>query len=264
MGADAGSLGARLVDVRRRPGGRRGRCRRRRSRGAGRGRARSARRSRRPASTPIEEIQPSRHRVSLPLGPGADETAVFDAIAKSTRQRIRGAEKAGVVVVRHDARDRRPTGQGRASPPRPRPPTPLSTASTTCCSRRASGGTSRSVRAPGSSPGGGRRSTPATSSTSRRAPTPPPASRWRASSCIATADASRPSTRATMRPAGATTRARSTCCAGGRSSWRCGRTARRWTSEAWTWRARAVNRSTATRCTGSTSTRSRSAVAGSS
>jgi lipid II:glycine glycyltransferase (peptidoglycan interpeptide bridge formation enzyme) len=52
----------------------------------------------------IEEIQPSRHRISLPLGPGADETAVFEAIAKSTRQRIRGAERAGVVVVRHDAR----------------------------------------------------------------------------------------------------------------------------------------------------------------
>jgi lipid II:glycine glycyltransferase (peptidoglycan interpeptide bridge formation enzyme) len=52
----------------------------------------------------IEEIQPSRHRVSLPLGPDADETAVFEAISKSTRQRIRGAEKAGVAVVRHDAR----------------------------------------------------------------------------------------------------------------------------------------------------------------
>ena len=52
----------------------------------------------------IEEIQPSRHRVSLPLGPEADETGVFEAIAKSTRQRIRGAERANVVVVRHDAR----------------------------------------------------------------------------------------------------------------------------------------------------------------
>jgi lipid II:glycine glycyltransferase (peptidoglycan interpeptide bridge formation enzyme) len=51
----------------------------------------------------IEEIQPSRHRVSLPLD-GADEEAAFAAIAKSTRQRIRKAEKDGVVVVRHDAR----------------------------------------------------------------------------------------------------------------------------------------------------------------
>jgi lipid II:glycine glycyltransferase (peptidoglycan interpeptide bridge formation enzyme) len=53
---------------------------------------------------PIEEIQPSRHRVSLPLGPGVDEVAVFDGIAKSTRQRIHGAEGSDVAVVRHDAR----------------------------------------------------------------------------------------------------------------------------------------------------------------
>jgi lipid II:glycine glycyltransferase (peptidoglycan interpeptide bridge formation enzyme) len=53
---------------------------------------------------PIEEIQPSRHRVSLPLGPGADEAAVFAAIAKSTRQRIRTAERDGLVVRRHDVR----------------------------------------------------------------------------------------------------------------------------------------------------------------
>ena len=52
----------------------------------------------------IEELQPSRHRVTLPLGAGADEAAVLEAISKSTRQRIRGAERAGVVVVRHDAR----------------------------------------------------------------------------------------------------------------------------------------------------------------
>ncbi len=50
----------------------------------------------------IEEIQPSRHRVSLPLGPSADASAVFDGISKSTRQRIRGAERASVAIVRHD------------------------------------------------------------------------------------------------------------------------------------------------------------------
>ena len=60
----------------------------------------------------IEEIQPSRHRVSLPLGPDTDETAAFEAISKSTRQRIRGAEKAGVVAVRHDARLDRSAGGG--------------------------------------------------------------------------------------------------------------------------------------------------------
>lgn len=52
---------------------------------------------------PIEEIQPSRHRVSLPLR-DADETSVFEAIAKSTRQRIRGAERDGVAIVRFDTR----------------------------------------------------------------------------------------------------------------------------------------------------------------
>jgi len=63
---------------------------------------------------PIEEIQPSRHRISLPLGPTADETGVFEGVSKSTRQRIRGAEKAGVVVVRHDSRTegRGPDGAG--------------------------------------------------------------------------------------------------------------------------------------------------------
>ncbi|HEY8800229.1 MAG TPA: GNAT family N-acetyltransferase, partial [Candidatus Limnocylindrales bacterium] len=51
---------------------------------------------------PIEEIQPSRHRIALPLG--GDEEAVFGGIAKSTRQRIRKAETDGIVVVRHDGR----------------------------------------------------------------------------------------------------------------------------------------------------------------
>ena len=50
----------------------------------------------------IEEIQPSRHRYSLPLGHGADEDTVFGGIAKSTRQRIRSAEKDGTRVIRHD------------------------------------------------------------------------------------------------------------------------------------------------------------------
>jgi lipid II:glycine glycyltransferase (peptidoglycan interpeptide bridge formation enzyme) len=54
---------------------------------------------------PIEEIQPSRHRIGLKLEAGADEEGVFSGIAKSTRQRIRKAEGAErVIVVRHDAR----------------------------------------------------------------------------------------------------------------------------------------------------------------
>lgn len=52
--------------------------------------------------TPIEEIQPSRHRYTLPLGHGADADAVFGGIARSTRHRIRSAERDGTRIVRHD------------------------------------------------------------------------------------------------------------------------------------------------------------------
>ena len=50
----------------------------------------------------IEEIQPSRHRLALPLGQGRDEAGVFAAVARTTRQRIRAAEGAGTAVIRHD------------------------------------------------------------------------------------------------------------------------------------------------------------------
>ena len=52
---------------------------------------------------PIEELQPSRHRISLPLV-DADEEAVFAGISKSTRQRIRKAEDVVTNVVRYDGR----------------------------------------------------------------------------------------------------------------------------------------------------------------
>ena len=53
---------------------------------------------------PIDEIQPSRHRIALALEPDAGEDTAFEGIAKSTRQRIRAAERSAVVVVRHDRR----------------------------------------------------------------------------------------------------------------------------------------------------------------
>ena len=71
---------------------------------------------------PIEEIQPSRHRISLPLGRDTEEAAVFEAIAKSTRQRIRGAERAEIGVVRHDTHAGEPAGgagDGFLSPTEP-------------------------------------------------------------------------------------------------------------------------------------------------
>ena len=52
---------------------------------------------------PIEEIQPSRHRISLPLA-GRSEDEVFGSVSKSTRQRIRKAEREVEFVVRHDGR----------------------------------------------------------------------------------------------------------------------------------------------------------------
>ena len=51
---------------------------------------------------PIEEIQPSRHRLSVRLGERMTEAAAFENVAKSTRQRIRKAEGEGLSIVRHD------------------------------------------------------------------------------------------------------------------------------------------------------------------
>ncbi len=51
----------------------------------------------------IEEIQPSRHRISLGLD-GRPEDELFAGISKSTRQRIRKAEETVERVVRHDGR----------------------------------------------------------------------------------------------------------------------------------------------------------------
>ena len=63
----------------------------------------------------IPEIQPSRHRMALPLPAGTDEPAVMDGIAKATRQRIRRAERDGVVVVRWDAAQTELEGTVRAT-----------------------------------------------------------------------------------------------------------------------------------------------------
>lgn len=52
---------------------------------------------------PIEEIQPSRHRLSVRLGRGVTEESALENVAKSTRQRIRQAERDGLAIVRHDA-----------------------------------------------------------------------------------------------------------------------------------------------------------------
>ena len=48
----------------------------------------------------IDEIQPSRHRMGVPLH--GDEDAAWEAIAKKTRQRIGSAKRRGLVVRRFD------------------------------------------------------------------------------------------------------------------------------------------------------------------
>ena len=52
----------------------------------------------------IEEIQPSRHRLDLPLGPGADEASVLAGFSATTRNLVRQAERQGLRVVRLDQR----------------------------------------------------------------------------------------------------------------------------------------------------------------
>lgn len=51
---------------------------------------------------PIEEIQPSRHRLSVPLPPGTTEDDALANVTKQTRQRIRKAEGDGLEVVHYD------------------------------------------------------------------------------------------------------------------------------------------------------------------
>jgi lipid II:glycine glycyltransferase (peptidoglycan interpeptide bridge formation enzyme) len=52
--------------------------------------------------SPIAEIQPSRHRVSVPLARDTDDAAVLAGVAKGTRQRIAVAERDAIGVQRHD------------------------------------------------------------------------------------------------------------------------------------------------------------------
>jgi lipid II:glycine glycyltransferase (peptidoglycan interpeptide bridge formation enzyme) len=52
---------------------------------------------------PIEELQPSRHRMDLELPSAADEDIVIRAFAATTRNLIRQAERRGLRVLRLDA-----------------------------------------------------------------------------------------------------------------------------------------------------------------
>ena len=58
----------------------------------------------------IEEIQPSRHRLSVRLDEHTNEDALLENVSKSTRQRIRQAERGDLTIVRHDAAPVPPPG----------------------------------------------------------------------------------------------------------------------------------------------------------
>ena len=140
-------------------------------------------------------VAPSRHAAARTR---RRRDAVFAGIAKSTRQRIRGAEAPSVAVVRHDARTG-PDGVGEGSCADRGRRTPPSTASTTCSSTPASGAISRSARGRLRRVVESRARRRATSSISRRVPAGRPARRSPGSSSTGTAAGSRRSTPPTMR-----------------------------------------------------------------
>jgi lipid II:glycine glycyltransferase (peptidoglycan interpeptide bridge formation enzyme) len=56
----------------------------------------------------VEEVGPARHRLAVPIDPGATEASLLAGIVPKTRQQLLAAERRGVVVVRHDG----PAGGG--------------------------------------------------------------------------------------------------------------------------------------------------------
>jgi lipid II:glycine glycyltransferase (peptidoglycan interpeptide bridge formation enzyme) len=63
----------------------------------------------------IPEIQPSRHRMALPLPTDGDPATVLEGVAKASRQRIRRAERDGLCVLRWDAAATELPGSERAT-----------------------------------------------------------------------------------------------------------------------------------------------------
>ena len=211
----------------------------------------------------IAEIQPSRHRMALPLPADGDAAAVMEGIAKATRQRIRRAERDGVVVA--------PLGRapGATGPGGVRPATepPAAALDRFYGLLRATGdrrGFTFGRRRRSSSTWWRRRAArPATSSTSRRARATRTATCSAASCCTATGGACRPPTRGDRAE-----RRHDHPGAMHLLRWRaielalCGAAGPRWTSAAWTSPGRAVHPSRASRRTACTSTSARSGPSG--
>ncbi len=72
---------------------------------------------------PIEEIQPSRHRMAVDLPAGTDEAAVRGNLEARVAQRIRAAERAGLRTLRWDL-GMELTGDEFTAPPGPEAPRP--------------------------------------------------------------------------------------------------------------------------------------------
>ena len=100
----------------------------------------------------IPEIQPSRHRISLPLPPDATDDDIRAGFGKSTRQRINGAERAGLRVARYDTAGWTDDA-GLFVPPARRSARPC-TASIRCSNRPVAGAASGSARVVPSCRGG--------------------------------------------------------------------------------------------------------------
>ena len=185
----------------------------------------------------IAEIQPSRHRMRLPLPADGDATAIMEGVAKATRQRIRRAERDRVACSAGTC-TRRGTPRGARAATEP--------------PAAALGRFFELLRATGERRGFG-------------SPGPRSSSTWwdhalaaghlvylearegrrtatcsAASCCIATGGDCRPRTPPTAPSAGTTIRAPCTCCAGARSSSPSRSGGPRWTSAGSTSRARAA------------------------
>ena len=65
----------------------------------------------------VEEIVPSRHRLGVPIPPGADEAALLARITPKTRQQLLAAERRGLRIRRYDRLAGEVAGAGVEAPP---------------------------------------------------------------------------------------------------------------------------------------------------
>ncbi len=64
----------------------------------------------------VEEVGPSRHRLAVPIAPGATDATLLAGMAQKSRQQILAAERRGIRVVRYDVRAGADPGVGVEAP----------------------------------------------------------------------------------------------------------------------------------------------------